>query len=202
LNFCNQFFDSDYANKIDDQYVCPMSEFNMWLQNQSSQMFPDDIYRTKCGNATSLPIPTELFDSCIIGWSETIAYNMQILQRNGIVDVMYIPYQSRVRYDSPYDALDDEWNNIERWMNNASKNAPDGVSGMFSTSEDFWWYDTNGNMLQSAYGSAGIALAASAVVVLFAMRSFPLSMFSLFTVTYILAAVTAMLVGLGWTLGL
>jgi hypothetical protein len=179
-----------------------MNKFNMWLQNQSSFASPDHVYITMCDNATSIPLPSDTFDRCIIGWSQSISYNMQILHRNGIVEVMYIPYQSRVRYDSPYEKLHDEWTGIERWMNNASQYAPDGVKNMFSTSEDFWWYDTMGSMLKSAFGSAAIALAASAVVVLFAMRSIVLSMFSLFTVSYILAAVTAMLVGSGWTLGL
>ena len=63
------------------------------------------------------------------------------------------------------------------------------------------WYDTNGQMLSTAYGGAGIALGAAAVVVLLSSRSFLLTIYSLLTIVYILAATTAMLVASGWTLG-
>lgn len=62
--------------------------------------------------------------------------------------------------------------------------------------------DTNGSMLRTAYGAAGIALGAAAIVVLLSTRSFVISLFSILTIGFILTSVTAILVGIGWTLGL
>lgn len=62
-------------------------------------------------------------------------------------------------------------------------------------------YDTNGRMLQTAYGAAAIALGAAGIVVLLSSRSFVLTIFSIFTIGYVLTSTTAMLVASGWTLG-
>lgn len=72
---------------------------------------------------------------------------------------------------------------------------------MFHSSGDFWWYDTNGKMLQTAYAAAGIALGFSGIVVLFSSRSVVLTLISIFTIGYVLIASTALLVASGWALG-
>jgi Gpi18-like mannosyltransferase len=59
-----------------------------------------------------------------------------------------------------------------------------------------------GSILSSALSSVGIALAAAFVVVLFSSRSFEITLLAIFTIGFILASVTAMLVATGWTLGL
>jgi 5-methyltetrahydrofolate--homocysteine methyltransferase len=56
-------------------------------------------------------------------------------------------------------------------------------------------------MLTTAYGSAGIALAAATAMLLITSRSLILTMFSTLTVAFVLCSVTATLVSLGWTLG-
>lgn len=200
-SFCNDFFKTDYADRIDEAYVCPMDAFNFWLLLQSNSSTPDDAYVSNCNGASSIPIPPESFNDCIIGFSQSVG-NMQVFERNGKVQIIIFPFTSRVRFDSPFDVLDKEWKAIESWMKQSRQDAPDGVRNMYFSSDDFWWYETSGSMLYSALGSAGIALGASAIVVLFAMRSIQLAAFSLFTVAYILATVTALLVASGWTLGL
>jgi hypothetical protein len=115
---------------------------------------------------------------------------------------MFIPFQARVRWDSQQSELDREWNAIEDWMIDERAAAPAGVNGMYHSSEDFWWYDTNGQMLKAAFGAAGIALGCASAVVLFSSRSLTLTVFSLFTIGYVLTSTTAMLVASGWTLGL
>jgi predicted RND superfamily exporter protein len=125
----------------------------------------------------------------------------KILSRNGEVQIIFFPFASRVRWDSPYDDLNDEWNMIEDWMDVLANTAPAGVANFYFSSEDFWWYDTNGQMLSTAYGAAAIALAAAAAVILISSRSFVLTIFAIVTIGYVLTSVTATLVGFGWTLG-
>merc|ERR1712107_167391 len=76
-----------------------------------------------------------------------------------------------------------------------------GVNNVYQTSIDYWWYDTNGTMLRSAYVSALIALIFSAVIVMLHSRSLVISLFSLATISYVLFSTTAMLIAEGWTLG-
>jgi predicted RND superfamily exporter protein len=63
------------------------------------------------------------------------------------------------------------------------------------------WYDTNYQLFKAAYSSAAIALATAALVILASSRSFVLTLFSTATIGYVLVAVTATVVGMGWTLG-
>merc|ERR1712232_1140694 len=116
-------------------------------------------------------------------------------------------YSGNVRFDSPFADLDNEWNGIEDFTKNhrdtaeTAADADDTVKNMFITSMDFWWYDTNGSMLRSAFQSAGIALAFSGLMVLLSSQSLILTLFSLLTIGYVLTSTTAMLVAIGWTLG-
>merc|ERR1712232_37805 len=82
-----------------------------------------------------------------------------------------------------------------------NESAPEGVNKAYFTGLTFHWHDTNGSIFQTAYGAAGISLAASAVIILFSSHSLVLTVFSTATIFFILMSVTAMLVGLGWTLG-
>jgi predicted RND superfamily exporter protein len=75
------------------------------------------------------------------------------------------------------------------------------LSSFSFTSEDFWFYDTNGQMLRTAYASSGIAMAAAAAAILLSSRSIVLTLYSTLTVGYVLTSVTATLVAMGWTLG-
>ena len=71
----------------------------------------------------------------------------------------------------------------------------------YHTSVGFWWYDTNGRLLDAAFTSAAIAISTGALVILVSSRSVTLTIFSVATIGFVLASVTASLVSLGWTLG-
>jgi hypothetical protein len=74
--------------------------------------------------------------------------------------------------------LDNEWHLIEKWMQKQMKDALTGVErGYFLSSFDFWWYDTNGQILQTAYSPAAIALGCASAVVLFSSKSIVLTIF-------------------------
>ena len=201
LDFCPSFFGTEFAEVIDDEFQCSVNKFDAWLAEQSSAANATEAYRSRCGGAAGLPMPENSFDSCIIAWSQLVG-DSGVLQRDGVVEVLVFPYQSRVRYDSQHDVLDEEWNMIESWLDTQTENAPIGVKHVFQSSEDYWWYDTNGSILVSAYGSAAIALAAAAIVMLISSRSFEITLFAIFTIGFILLSVTALLVASGWTLGL
>ena len=201
LGFCPAFFEQEFAKRVEDTFDCSINKFDDWLIEQSSAESPSAAYSLHCNGATGVPVPQHSFDACIIAWSQEV-FDQWVLQRNGVVEIILFPYQSRVRYDSPYDVLDSEWHLVEKWMNEQSGKAPAGVKKMYSSSEDYWWYDTNGAMLKTAYGAAGIALAAAAIVMLISSRSFEITFFALFTIAFILLSVTTLLVSSGWTLGL
>jgi len=203
LSFCPLFFSEEFAEPVEDDFECSINKFDAWLLEQSSALLPSEAYTSNCNGATGVPVSQESFDACIIAWSQLDeVMDTWVLQRNGVVEVILFPYQSRVRYDSKYGDLDAEWHLVEDWMDGQRDIAPAGVKNMYSSSEDYWWYDTNGAMLQTAYGAAGIALAAAAIVMLISSRSFEITFFALITIGFILLSVTTMLIASGWTLGL
>lgn len=203
MGFCPDFFDEEFAARVEDDFECSFNRFDAWLQEQSISETPENAYTANCNGATGVPVPRDSFDACIIGWSQLPnVSDSRVLQRNGAVEVIFFPYQSRVRYDSKYDVLDDEWHLVESWMNDRSDKAPVGVKNMYSSSDDYWWYDTNGSILRTAYGAVAIALGAASIVMLISSRSFEITFFALFTICFILLSVTTVLVASGWTLGL
>jgi len=202
LNFCEEFFNQPFASRIAQDFVCPMNELDQWLQDNANNNgnSNNDAYAESCEGATGLPLPEENFHACAAAWSIDTG-STTMLQRNGTtIEAIFFYYTGRVRVDSPYAELKDEWNLVEDYLRGTD--APDpSVSGVFAASIDFWWFDTNGSMLRSAYQSAGIALAFSGFVVLLSSRSFILTLFALITIAYVLVSTTAMLVATGWTLG-
>jgi hypothetical protein len=73
---------------------------------------------------------------------------------------------------------------------------------VFFSSEDFWWYDTNAQVLKSTYSSAAIAMGGAMIVILVASRSLEITILAVVALFFILLSVTAILVGIGWTIGL
>jgi len=199
-SFCENMFDQDFASLPYDDYICPINAFGMWLKEQSESETPDTAYTENCGGATGIPVPQENFHACMIDWSKQMN-EYSILSNNGKVKIILLNFISRVRGEDPFDDLESEWNTIETWMSETAKTAPSGVKNFFFSSFTFWWYDTNSQMLTTAYGAASIALAAAAIVILLSARSVVLTLFATITIGYVLCSVTSTLVALGWTLG-
>jgi len=200
-DFCDRLYAEDFATPLENFEECSMNLFDTWLSEQAVSAEPDAIWTEYCAGADSIPVPEENFDACIHHWNQQYG-DSHILTREGKVEIMYIRYNSRVRFDSPYGDLDKEWHLIEDWMEaDARDNAPASADGMYFTSEDYWWYDTNGRLLSSAYVAAVIAVITASLVILLSSRSIVLTLFSAFTISYVLASVTALMVSFGWTLG-
>jgi hypothetical protein len=160
-----------------------MNSFDTWLNEQSTSDQPDEGYVEKCNGSAGVPVTPDNFNGCISYWAQSVGES-SVLSWNGVVEIMILPWSSRVRYDSFYQVLRDEYNLIEDWM--LLQNAPTGVNQAFFSSYDFWWYDTNQQMLNAAYSSAAIALAASAAVILLSTRSVILMLFSTITIGFVL----------------
>ena len=199
-SFCTDLFQEDFADFPTEGYECPFDIFSTWVKEQGVSATPDEAYVMNCGGAQSIPMPQQNFHDCIIAWSQQVE-DTRVLALNGEVKIIWFTFASRVRWDSPFDELDDEWNLITNWFDAKKGLAPSGINKFFFSSEDFWWYDTNGKMLSTTYGSAAVALGGAAAVILFASQSFSLTFYAVITIGYVLTAVTATLIGLGWTLG-
>lgn len=200
LSFCPNLFEEEFAELPVEGYQCPLDAFAAWVEEQATADTPDAAYVEHCAGAESLPMPPQVFQDCVIAWSVQVE-DTRVLSNEGKVLIIWFQFASRVRWDSPFDDLDNEWNRIENWFDAKSTVAPAGVENAVFSSADFWWYDTNGQMLSTAYGAAGLALGGAAAVILLSSRSFTLTVFAVVTIGYVLTAVTATLVGLGWTLG-
>lgn len=201
-DFCNDMFEEEFAIPVEANFTCATQRFDDWLQEQSSTSDePDQAYTEHCNGAVGIPVPQADFDACIIAWSKQVEETTILTRDDDKVTILFVPFTSRVRYDDNYERLDEEWNLIEDWVQDYNRQAPAGVTLGYFSSFDFWWYDTNGQMLKTAYSAAGIALGCSAAVILFSSRSLVLTMFSTLTIVYVLTSVTATLVAMGWTLG-
>lgn len=174
--------------------------FDEWLEEQSTTETPTEAYAQKCNGASSVPVPSDVFDPCIISWSK-LYNNTSVLQTDNSVKIMRMRTKSNVNDESPHNKLKDEWNAYEAWMDLERKSAPVGVNQMFQSDIVYWWLDTNQQMMKTAYGAAGIALACATVIIFASAKSFVLTFFAAIAIVYVLVAATACLVGMGWSLG-
>lgn len=139
LGFCARFFANEWADfRNDDATPCPINDFDTWLRANSNSTSPDNTYSNNCNGATGVPMDPSSFDKCLTGWAWSPGSDL-VLSRQDDVKIMYFRYQARVRFDSPYDELDKEWNAMEDFLENERQTAPAGVNGMYHSSADFWW---------------------------------------------------------------
>lgn len=201
LGFCDRLFDTDIAQPLNTEYLCPINEFDAWLKNQSSSTNKTEAYTNNCNNAMEIPMSENDFDNCIISWSE-LTKNKNILEKQGKVKIIRLRVKNGVSWDSPFAVMDEFWNRFEKFLEGERSIAPATTNKMFHTAGAYWWYDTNISMLQTAIGACIIAIIFSTVIVLISSRSVTLTIFSTICITYVLAATTSSLVGFGWSLGL
>jgi len=203
-SFCPDLFAEDFASIPFDGYECAFNRFATWLQTESAKSNPDAGYASKCGGASGIPVPEANLDACLIEWADQYAgvdEEYDILSLDGKVKIISIKAGIRIRFDSPFDDLANEYETIDNWMTASSSSAPETANKAIFSSQTFWWFDTNQQMLTTAYGSASIALATAAFVIFMSSYSLILTFFATFTIGYVLCSVTATLVAIGWTLG-
>lgn len=201
LGFCDRLFNTDIAQPTSTDYLCPINEFDVWLKDQSNSANKADAYVDNCNNADSIPMSEGDFDKCIIAFSE-LNNNKNILEKNGKVKIIRLRVTNGVNWSAPFAEMDEFWNRFENFLNDERENAPSTSNKFFHTAAAYWWYDTNISMLQTAIGACIIAVIFSTIIVLISSRSVTLTIFSAICITYVLAATTSSLVGLGWSLGL
>mmetsp|Transcript_10284 Transcript_10284/g.22249 ORF Transcript_10284/g.22249 Transcript_10284/m.22249 type:complete len:419 (+) Transcript_10284:1-1257(+) len=201
LDLCNKVYGGDRKILKMMKDSCPMREFGDWLHEQSQSSNPLEAYSSSCEGADSVPVPSDVFDSCMIAFDESTSDNGTIVHDGEAVKVLAIRGRSNATLWSPFAEQAEDWHAVEAWTENEKSNAPAGAGGFFQTSFDSWVYDTLRNMRVSAYTSSAIALACASAMILLTSRSVTVMLFSAVSIAYVLAASSACLIGLGWTLG-
>jgi len=197
LSFCDDLFQQEFASPLN---VCPMKRFDQWLSEQDGLANPDPEYNTLCGYVSGVPVREDLFHGCISYWARKEG-EMSILSRDGVVQIMYVTFMNEALYSDPFGVIKKQMDMIEDWMVATNEVAPSGVDKSFFGGLNFYWHDTNGSMMNTAYSGAGIALGASAGIILLSSKSITMTVFATVTILYILTSVTSMLSAIGWTLG-
>jgi hypothetical protein len=135
VDFCDRFFAKEFAELPKDGYICPINRFEQWLADQSNSTDPSLDYQQYCEGASGLPISQEAFNPCISNWAR-LNNPQDVLLRNGVVEVMYVTFQQRIRFDSPFPDLDSEWHELEDWFTNERGNSTAGVNAMYHSSAE------------------------------------------------------------------
>lgn len=110
LEFCGRLFDSDLelAQPLTPETLCPINEFDVWLREESKSPSPSLAYITYCNEASSVPMQTDDFDSCIIAWS-TLNENKSVLGKRGEVKILRLLFKIDIHWDAPFTEMDTFW---------------------------------------------------------------------------------------------
>jgi hypothetical protein len=199
-DFCDKFFEEDFAWLPRENFVCPMNEFDQWLKDEFMSDEPDPVYNNICGSPNGIPVSSDKFHACMAEWALKLQ-NYDILSRDGIVKYMRVSFRNEAVFVEPFKILEEQRAALEDWLSTSNEDAPEGVNKAFFTSLTFHWHDTNGETQKSAYSGAGISLAASSGVIFLSSQSVVLTVFTTATILFILVSVTSLLTAFGWTLG-
>jgi len=199
LDFCTQLDELEWV-KPGQGDTCIMREFEQWLVGNAASDKPDEAYSLNCVGASGLPIRSESFDTCMIAWSKLIK-RKSVISRNGKVEILIFSFNTYHSIVSPYEDLDKLWHQMSDFETDFNNRAAPSVSRSFFSSRILWWYDSSGQTVYTAYAGSAIALAAAFIVVLLSSRSLLLTILSTLTILCVLVSVSAILVGLGWSLG-
>lgn len=202
LDVCNRIYDEGSSLRLpSENYTCVMEAFHSWLEEQNQSNNKTQEYRANCQEADSAPVSPDVFDACMIAFSN-LTNSTDILHDGDSVKAIQIQGRSSTTIYSPFDEQAEEWHIIDSWAEHERLEAPSGADGFFLSSYDYWAYDTFNNSRQSAYKSALIALACASSMILLTSHSVLVTFFSAVSIAYVLVASTACLISLGWTLGM
>ena len=204
LQMCDKLFeDTGTSFERTSANGCLMQEFNDWLMQEAQGLeFTTEAYNHSCQGATSIPVPPDTFDSCLIAFHNISGSSTYMHAEDGNVRILAIPAKTETSFKASL--LSDqgrEWHAIETWSDKERLNAPQGANRFYFSSLNFWVYDTLSNMRASARTSIGIATACVAAMILVTSCSLTLSVFAVVSVLYVFVASIAMVSLFGWKLG-
>jgi len=193
LDFCNRVYeDDDIQLKRPPQYTCVMKSFEVWLQENSQSQ--RQLYIDNCHEADKIPVSSDVFDSCIIAYSEATLFPY-IMHENGTVKALAV--------HGAFDHQDKDWTTrLNAWVGNEKQAAPEQANEFFFASFSRWTNDTYNNAKAAAYTSALVSVALAFTMILLTSQSIVIALFSAISITYVLVSSTACLVILGWKLGM
>ena len=127
LDFCQN---QTTFYRTPDNYTCVMTAFDSWLDEQSLAENSTEEYNTNCEGATSVPVPSNVFDSCIISFSK-VTQNKDILHDEQLVKSLSIFVKSNTTIFSLFDEQAREFSHIESLYSSERLGAPQGVDNFF-----------------------------------------------------------------------
>jgi len=218
LGFCDKMFNQNFVEKPYENYTCSINSMDNLLRFYGNTSIPEDFYNKTgvdftdvCGGASKLPMAEEIFGKCSIAINYYLSgegrkakeSNQLVLESDDkeSIQVMTFWAQSKVPFTQKLEEIDESYNDFHKWFKNEVKNAPDGVDKHFFSSNTYWNYDTQNNVVTAFSSSIAISLCFSAVVIFFTTWSFPVTFFATISIGFIMAAVIASLQSIGWELG-
>lgn len=197
LNFCESIYDTSSLVEPPD-YECIMKGFDLWLQTNSQSANQTREYRENCAEASAIPVSPQVFDSCIIAYSEE-KYDKPITHNGTVVQTLSI--HGLLHQSSSFEEQGKELARLNAWSEDQRRTAPHDANKFFFASWEQWKRDTYDNARISAYTSALIAIVCAAIMILLTSQSILVAMYAAVSITYVFVASTACLVILGWKLG-
>lgn len=99
FSICERLFADGFMKRFRDGYRCPLNRFDDWLKDQAESGNKTVEYVQNCNGATSVPVSSDVFDSCIISWS-ILKNERSIFYENGEVIFYLIRGISNTTFES------------------------------------------------------------------------------------------------------
>lgn len=104
LDLCDKIYDDTSNGGVSliipsENYTCEMKGLDLWLQEQSQQSLSNQslAYSTHCQGSDMIPVAQDIFDSCMIAYSE-LSNTSAVFHDNTTVHALVIRGKSNVTF--------------------------------------------------------------------------------------------------------
>lgn len=183
----------------------------------------DKIDRTPCCEISKFPFQPQIFDECLLESISSLYQtpreffipgiagpkfshpdldeNLTSFVEPPIVKALIVEYDSTQTFTMSYTELDDFVFEVQSWLDEELKSAPDGMkNGWFTSELDF--YDLQQTLSTGTITAIFMSMSVALIILLLVTLNVLISFYAIITVTFTILTTVAILVLLGWKLNI
>uniref|UniRef100_A0A8C4XD83 Protein dispatched homolog 1 n=1 Tax=Erpetoichthys calabaricus TaxID=27687 RepID=A0A8C4XD83_ERPCA len=207
LNFCKKIRNQTFIIQTDEQDItsCFIETFKRWMESRDC----DEAAAYPCCNQFTFPYKAEDFELCLkraIMQLDTTSFSLNRdtpgprFDLNDTIRAVILNFQSSYFFSYTYDKMDQFFKEVDTWVKEELKTAPEGLRNGWFVSTDLLFYDLQGSLSHGTMVAMGLSVTVAFIVMLLTTWNIVISLYAIISITGTIFVTVGSLVLLGWEL--
>lgn len=209
LNFCQKLRNQSFVFQSNEQDFtsCFMETFKQWMENQDC----DEARVYPCCSQSTFPYKQDVFELCIkraiMELDRSTAYHLDSktpgprFDINDTIRAIVLEFHSTHRFTLAYEKMHLFYHEVDSWIQEELKNAPDGLSyGWFVSNLEF--YDLQDSLSDGTLIAMALSVVVAFSVMLLTTWNIIISLYAIISIAGTIFVTVGSLVLLGWELNI